>query len=242
MPPSRPASRPRPAALRQRIARRFDLVDVDLAVGGRTLPFTRVRDPDRVLDMVADEADRRERLGGRRLDGDELHLPYWAELWDSALAVAAEVLEGPPLEQARVLDLGCGMGLAGVAALERGARALLVDLESDALLLARLNTLRFAARAKVRRLDWRSDRLPGRFDLILGADVLYDKTQWTYLDRFFDAHLAAGGGVLLGEPGRQSGDGFLDWVASRPWRLRQWRRSVPTRATPIRLLRLSAAG
>src|SRR6187399_2285110 len=52
-----------------------------------SIPFTQIADPDCVLDQVAEQEDRLERLSGRRTDGDQLHLPYWAELWDSALGI-----------------------------------------------------------------------------------------------------------------------------------------------------------
>src|SRR5687768_644701 len=73
--------------LRHRIERRFALVDTSVAFGALTLPSTRVADPDRVLDEVAAEEDRLERVSGVRAASDQLHLPYWAELWDSAIGI-----------------------------------------------------------------------------------------------------------------------------------------------------------
>eukprot|EP00667_Euglena_gracilis_P011527 EG_transcript_11787 len=65
------------------------------------------------------------------LDGD----PYWAALWGSAQGLAAEVLRRPELVRGkRVLDLGCGVGLAGLAAAVAGAReVVLADREPRAL-------------------------------------------------------------------------------------------------------------
>src|SRR5688500_1653354 len=74
--------------LRSRIGRRYETVTRQVCLNGLMFPFTRVADPDRVLDEVADEADRRERLTGRRETDEHLHLPYWAELWDSAFGIA----------------------------------------------------------------------------------------------------------------------------------------------------------
>jgi predicted nicotinamide N-methyase len=138
-----------------------------------------------------------------------------------------------------VLDLGCGMGLTGAVAAAMGARVVLADLEPDALLFARLNSLPWSQRMRTRRLDWRSARLDERFDLIIGADILYERSQWPHLEPFWREHLNAGGTVLLGEPGRQTGDLFLDWIKPRPWKLDQTERPVPTRPKPIRLFKLS---
>jgi hypothetical protein len=70
-------------------------------------------------------------------------------------------------------------------------------------------------------VNWRIDRLGEPFDLILGADILYEQQQWQFLDEFFKSHLAPGGSVLLGEPGRQSGEAFGPWIRQRGWNLRE---------------------
>jgi predicted nicotinamide N-methyase len=199
-----------------------------------------VADPDVVLDQIVIEEDRREKLSGVRRDGNDLHLPYWAELWDSASGIG-EYLCNPQSSirsQQSILDLGCGMGLAGTVAAALGHRVLLADIEADALLFARVNAMQFDPRVRARRIDWRRDRLGERFDLILGADVLYDRSQWEHLDAFFRAHLAPGGSVLLGEPGRQSGELFLTWISARPWKLERAEQRIATRERAIKLFRL----
>jgi predicted nicotinamide N-methyase len=131
------------------------------------------------------------------------------------------------------------MGLAGMVAAAMGHRVLLADLEPAALLFAKLNTLPYAKRCRTRQLNWQTDKLDERFDLILGADVLYERAQWEYLDRFWQLHLADGGAVLLGEPGRQTGDFFIEWIKHRNWTLTQFEQPVPTRSRPIRLFQLN---
>jgi predicted nicotinamide N-methyase len=210
-------------------------------IGDVSLDFVRIENPDHVLDMVAAEADRREKLGGDR--GAELHLPYWAQLWDSALGVATYLATRDDWPNRlrtgiRVLDLGCGMGLVGTAAAALGASVLLADLEPPALLFAQLNTLPYAARARIRRIDWRRDRLVETFDLIVGADILYEKEQWQFLEPFWRAHLAPWGAVLLGEPGRMTGELFLPWIIERGWDVRESEQAVQTRPRAIRILTL----
>ena len=226
-----------------RIERRFVTRTEEMRIGPLRLPFTRVKDPDTVLDQIVEAEDARERSGERR-EGNALHLPYWAELWDSAIGVAeylaTTLARRPSGTTLRVLDLGCGMGLTGMTAAAMGADVLLADLESDALLFARLNTLRWRDRVRVRQVDWQADRLSEQFDLIIGADVLYDKTQWEFLDPFFDAHVAKHGTILLGEPGRPTGDLFQTWITERNWLL-EMSRIRPPGGKDIRLLRLARA-
>lgn len=226
--------------LLSRIHRRFQTCRETVNLGSLCLPFTRVADPNRVLDEVAAEEDRIERVSGRRAPEDQLHLPYWAELWDSALALGhflvGRVEYAAPGRS--VLDLGCGMGLAGAAAAALGHRVLFADLEPPALLFARLNSLSCRSRVRTRRLDWRVGRLGERFDLVLGADILYERKQWDYLEPFWREHVAGGGAVLLGEPGRRTGEMFVDWIASRGWSLTESAQRVETRSLPVRIFTL----
>ncbi len=139
----------------------------------------------------------------------------------------------------RVLDLGCGMGLSGTAAAALGASVLFADLEPPALLFAQLNSLPFSDRIRTRRLNWQADQLDERFDLILGSDILYERQQWEFLDPFWRSHLEPRGQLLLGEPGRQTGEAFMEWIAKRGWKLVQSQQNVPSRAAPIRIFQLS---
>ncbi|KAL4440324.1 hypothetical protein ABPG75_003325 [Micractinium tetrahymenae] len=67
--------------------------------------------------------------------------PYWCEPWPSALAMSAELLQRPQLVAGkRVCELGCGLGLAGLAAAAAGAaEVVLLDREPLALQCALLN-------------------------------------------------------------------------------------------------------
>jgi SAM-dependent methyltransferase len=247
--------------LLHRIRRRYRVLTETVRVGPLTFPFTRIEDPNRVLDEVAAEETRLEKEKGRRVHEDHLHLPYWAELWDSAMGMGQFLVKGSglrvqgsgknpakplplnpepsTLNPLSVLDLGCGMGLSGTVAATLGHSVLFADLEAPALLFARLNSVEHAQRVRARRLDWRKDRLGERFDLILGADILYERKQWDHLEPFWRAHLKETGCVLLGEPGRKTGEMFVEWIAARGWRLDEFAEPVETRSRPIRLFRLS---
>lgn len=202
-----------------RIRREFAVAEEVLQIGGRALAFTRIADPEAVLDEVCRQETLREQgIAPRR----EPRMPYWAVVWDSALGVAEHLAArdaAEPLAGRRVLDLGCGMGLAGTVAAMLGAQTTLGDIDTAALLFARLNTLPWAERCSVTRCDWQADDLAGGFDLIVGADVLYDVTQWDHIEAFARRRLAPGGVLLLGEPGRPKAELIADWLEGRGWRV-----------------------
>jgi len=224
-----------------RIRRRYEIVTEPIELGHLRLLFTRVADPDLVLDQVAAEETRRARLGLPPLPDEQLHLPYWAQLWDSSAGLASFLARSQAasllsVRDKSVLDLGCGMGLAGTAAAALGATVTFADMETPALLFAALNSLPWRRRVHLRRLNWRSESLNRRFQMILGADILYEKAQWPHLDAFWVRHLDAAGIVVLAEPGRQSGEGFLHWLDRSRWRVSE--HSLPGRASPLRIFML----
>src|SRR5438094_1494523 len=84
---------------------------------GLQIDLVHIADPDRVLDQVAEQEDRRQKLQGVPTPEDQLHLPYWAELWDSGLGIAQHLVAHASRWVGKsALDLGCGMGLAGTVA------------------------------------------------------------------------------------------------------------------------------
>ena len=91
---------------------------------------------------------------------------------------------------------------------------------------------------RTRLTNWRTDELGEQFDLILGADILYERLQWEHLDRFWRKHSRPGGSILLGEPGRQTGDMFPDWIASAGWKISGSEQAIAGREKPIRIFRL----
>lgn len=161
-------------------------------------------------------------LLARVRDADDI--PFWAELWSSARALAGW-LWPQDLRGLRVLELGCGVGLVGIAAALRGARVLQTDYAPEALALARDNALRNGCPAIARKLaDWRRFPDLGRFDLILGADILYEPAVHADLVRVLDRHLAPRGRAVMADPGRRGAELFLAAAEASGWRwdLEEW--------------------
>lgn len=147
---------------------------------------------------------RYERLG---------YLPYWANVWPAALGLARWILRHEDFTGMDVLDLGCGVGLAGVAAGLRGARVTFADLDPDALEFARFNAeCNGVTETRTVRLDWGHQTVPGRFDVLLLADVAYERAHHEPLLRHVRSCREPGGRVLLGDPYRDIANCFLGLV------------------------------
>ena len=70
--------------------------------------------------------------------------------------------------------------------------------------------------------------------------MIYERKQWEYLDAFWRHHVVAGRPSSSGEPGRQTGDLFIDWIVQRGWLLETFEEPVSGRSRPIRIFSLSA--
>jgi predicted nicotinamide N-methyase len=121
--------------------------------------------------------------------------PYWAHCWSGAHVLAARV----PPRAGRVLEIGCGLGLPGVVAARRGARTVFVDRIAAPLAFVR-ETLRTndldasLVVGDVLAAPWRDP-----FDLVLAAEILYDRAAFPTLARALAGSLAPNGRVLLAD-------------------------------------------
>jgi 2-polyprenyl-3-methyl-5-hydroxy-6-metoxy-1,4-benzoquinol methylase len=165
-----------------------------IAVGGDAIALWRVADLEQHVDRAA------------LLAGDDPpEPPYWAHLWTGALVLAAAV----PPDGGRALEIGCGLGLPGLVAARRGARVTFVDR-----LTAPLEFVRASAAANrlapvdVCVADFASAALRGPFDLILAAEVLYDRATLGTLPETLRRCLRPGGRALLTDARRTDTTAF----------------------------------
>jgi predicted nicotinamide N-methyase len=143
--------------------------------------------------------------------------PYWSVLWRSGVTLAGE-LDGVELRGRRVVELGCGLALPSLAAARAGAEVLATDSDSDALDLLTQNAAANDVQVETAAVDWAEpDALIGRapFDLVLAADVLYERENVALLLSLLPLLAPE---AWLADPGRPAADAFLE-QARRRWSL-----------------------
>jgi predicted nicotinamide N-methyase len=103
------------------------------------------------------------------------YLPYWADLWPASRMLAKVILTEPWKPGLRALELGCGLGLPGIAALARGLHVTFSDYDAMAVRFAGRNArLNGFTQFVERRFDWRSPPDDLQFDVLLASDLTYE--------------------------------------------------------------------
>lgn len=248
--------------LRQRMERLFAVHDLPLKVIGTSSQWSLAMpaDPDAPLDhLAAHQLDISSVLPGqrdeqrvdaatvaRRSAASGNHLPYWALVWPSGLALAETLLAHPDMIRGkRALELGCGLGTTATAALICGARLAVADCFAETLLFCRYNTLRNAGRQlRTLLVNWRT--AAGReaclaaapFDALLAADVLYEPEDLEPLLHLVPRLLAADGVFWLAEPGRRVSQEFVRAALAAGWHDKPtaYERIWPTESKAVRVV------
>lgn len=168
---------------------------------------TRVRRPLFVAELALYRADEPFTIWQRTeeaVGGAALPPPYWAFAWAGGLALARYLLDQPEAVAGRaVLDVGAGSGLVAIAAARAGAKRVVAN-EID--LFARVAiALNAELNGVVVDVDGRDllDSEPEGFDVVIAADLFYERETSERTLRFLERVAANGARVLIGDLGRR---------------------------------------
>lgn len=247
---------PRGQEEERELARRFALRAEPFSHGAFAVEMIVPRAADELIDEAEFDADER--------------LPYWADLWPSARALARHLLDsldapgedrrlpvsaadgsaGTTLPPGRALELGAGVALPSLALHSRGVEVIATDYYDEALRFARANAVRNRLPPlPTAPLDWRAPSPGlGRFELVIAADVLYERRNAEALAELLPRLLAPGGEVRLADPGRVYLGVFLERMGAAGWSIREageWREATgggEGAISTVRVLALSPPG
>jgi ETFB lysine methyltransferase len=135
--------------------------------------------------------------------------PLFGQVWPSARKLA-DLMQGWELQGKRVLEIGCGLGLASMVIHRRLGDITASDCHPLAqtflhanLLLNHLPNLKYCTG------NWgRENPALGEFDLIIGSDVLYERDHPAQLAEFILLHAAPRAEVLIMDPNRNNRSAF----------------------------------
>lgn len=165
--------------------------------------------------------------------------PMFGLLWPSARHLADRMAAHPVLAGERILEIGCGLALASLVSHRRGADVTASDCHPMAAGFLdenlRLNGL---PALPYRHGQWQADdalpagapgaqRVEGRFDLIVGSDLLYERDDSAALARFIERHASARAQVWIIDTNRGNRAAFARQMARRGFELTETRIEAP---------------
>src|SRR5262245_18930389 len=146
------------------------------------------------------------------------YLPYWADLWPAARMLAKAVLAEPWPAECTALEVGCGMGLAGVAALARGLHVIFSDYDATAVRFAANNArLNGYANFTERPFDWRDPPADLQVDVLLASDLTYEVRHIGPLVALVQRVLRPGGMCLWTDPDRRTAPALREELDRLRW-------------------------
>jgi predicted nicotinamide N-methyase len=150
--------------------------------------------------------------------------PLFGQVWPSA-RVLALAMHSHAIEGKRILEIGAGLALASLVIHRRAGDVTVTDWHplTEAFLQQNLlaNDL---GPLPYKPGNWALDDASGasglgRFDLIIGSDVLYERQQPAQLARFIDQHAALGAEIIIVDPDRSNRSAFCREMAALGYRL-----------------------
>jgi len=182
---------------------------IESSLAGRRafiLANTRLQAPPHTPELrlhLADEVTPIWRMTEEELGEIGLPPPFWAFAWAGGQALGRYLLDHPDeVAGQRVIDFATGSGLVAIAAMKAGAASVLAA-DIDPFCAAAVSLNAEANGVTVGFTDANLlDAAPPAADLILAADICYEKPMAEAVMDWLGVARAAGARVLIGDPGR----------------------------------------
>jgi len=164
--------------------------------------------------------DLEQILDGKDPLKDVSAFPFWIKLWEAAI-VLSEFIAGMPCEgEAGLLELGAGLGAPGLTAAAAGYTVTLSDYDEMILDFERINAAAsHLTNVRFMMLDWLNPPEMERYDVILGAEILFRKEFFAPLLGIFRKALKPGGVIYLAHDAKRSSLGPFLKMAEQEYRI-----------------------
>ena len=184
---------------------------VTLDLDGLAVTLTYITNLDELLDALIEKGEDHE-------DYRDQRIPYWADLWHSAIALGKYLVREKMIHPGlKVTEIGCGLGLPGIVAGILGAEVLLTDYLAEPLEFLKSNWAQnLKAPLRAMQMDWRQPSKHLQTDLLLASDVAYEERFFGDLEQAFKSMMQPGGRIILTEPSRAMAKDFIQKLEQHP--------------------------
>jgi predicted nicotinamide N-methyase len=169
------------------IREKYELQTIPIAIGEKKLELYQVRN----WDVFAEHLEQKG-------DAYIKDFPFWVKIWEASIVLAHHLVQIGLDKQMTVLEIGAGMGIAGLFLGAHGHKVMITDYEEDALELLQMNAeLNGLTNVSTSKLDWHNPDLGGEYDIICGSELVYSETSIEPIIGLFRRYLKPGGTVFL---------------------------------------------
>jgi predicted nicotinamide N-methyase len=185
-------------------------------VGGQAIKVECISDLDQAIDILFVEYEK----SGRTELFEEL-CPYFGQIWPASIGLAELALrEAVNWQGKRVLEIGCGLAIPSLALASNGLAVNAMDLHPDVPKFLEKNLqMNEIQHLNYRHGDWRIRDGQEPWQVVLGSDVLYDRSQPEEMIRFIEKNTTPDAEILISDPGRIYFSRFLILAKSRGWKV-----------------------
>ena len=131
--------------------------------------------------------------------------PLFGNVWPTSIVMALRVSE-LELDGKRVLEIGCGIGLCSIVLHRKGVDITASDYHPQTQDFLNRNIVgNGLSPIKYQAGNWETENPQlGKFDVVIGSDILYQPAHAQQVSRFIDLHSNDGAQVMIGDPGREN--------------------------------------
>jgi len=143
--------------------------------------------------------------------GGKIESLYWAKIWESSVILAyllSKKLQNPIGQKKTCLEIGAGVGVAGLFASAFGYEVTITDINKEALLFSKISALKNGLDVKIKKVDFTKDDLNKQYDIILASEVLYNKATYFPLVEFFKRHIKPDGVIYMTQNPKMNAESF----------------------------------
>ncbi|WP_148214626.1 class I SAM-dependent methyltransferase [Desulforapulum autotrophicum] len=138
------------------------------------------------------------------------NFPLWSKIWEATAVLSFHLSTITPDPGKRFLEIGAGMGVAGLVGAKLGHSMTITEYNTDAIKFARANAvLNNIDTVDIRELDWNNPLIEGKFDYIIGSEVVFKEKDILGLHQLFQRYLKPGGTIILAEGMRKTTMAFV---------------------------------
>lgn len=185
----------------------YQVRETDHAIGGHVYRLRVLSDTQQFADPDGHSA---------RIGISSAQWSLFGQVWPAG-RLLAQAMQRFDIAGKRILELGCGIGLASLVLQRRGADVVASDAHPLAeVFLAYNAALNGLPAVHYRQLRWDMP-LPtlGMFDVIIASDVLYERGHAELIDAVVERHASPCAEVMVTDPGRGNSARFSRLLAGR---------------------------